>query len=173
MLPDEIGVTGILKVMPNRGTSIVDIKSSILLSISDIFCKVMAYLYNLSISNGIYPKLLKIGRVIPIFKSGDPLKSNNYRPITNLLNINKIFELLTYNRIMKFIDRFDLLTNHQFGFRKAKNTTQAIFKLTTDMLHTFNEKSYTVALFLDLSKAFDTISREILVKNYLCTVLEV
>ena len=163
MPTDEVEVAGILKTMPNKGNSIVDIKPSVLLSISDIFCKVIAYLYNLSISNGIYPKLLKIGRVIPIFKSGDPLKSNNYRPITNLLNINKIFELLTYNRIMKFIDRFDLLTIHQFGFRKAKNTTQAIFKLTTDMLHTFNEKSYTVALFLDLSKAFDTISREMLV----------
>ena len=78
------------------------------------------------------------------------------------MNINKIFELLTYKRIMKFIDRFNILTNLQYGFRKAKNTTQAIFRLTHDMLNTFHEKSYTVALFLDLSKAFDTVNREIL-----------
>ena len=164
---DEIEVAGIIKAMPNKGNSIVDIKPHILLLISDIFCKVIAYLYNLSISNGIYPELLKIGRVVPVFKSGDPSKISNYRPITNLLNVNKIFELLTYKRIMKFIERFDLLTSQQFGFRKAKNTTQAIFKLTTDILRTFHEKSYTVALFLDLSKAFDTISREILVEKLL------
>ena len=64
---------------------------------------------------------------------------------------------------MKFIDCFNILTDLQFGFRKAKNTTQAIFKLTSDMLSTFHEKSYTVALYLDLSKAFDTISREMLI----------
>ena len=138
MPTDEMEVAGILKAMPNKGNSIVDIKPNILLLISDIFCRVVAHLYNLSIFSGIYPKLLKIGRVIPVFKSGDPSKINNYRPITNLLNINKIFELLTYNRIMKFVDRFDLLTDRQYGFRKAKSTTQAIFKLTTDMLRTFH-----------------------------------
>ena len=167
MPTDEVEVVEILRGMPNKGNSLTDIKPSILMLISDIMGKVVAYLYNLSILNGMYPNLLKIGRVLPVFKSGDALKLGNYRPITNLMNINKIFELLTYKRIMKFIDRFNILTNFQYGFRKAKNTTQAIFRLTSDMMNTFHEKSYTVALFLDLSKAFDTINREILIHKLL------
>lgn len=163
MPTDEGEVVEILRGMPNKGNSLIDIKPSILVLISGILGKVVAYLYNLSILNGTYPNILKIGRITPVFKNGDVLRINNYRPITNLLNLNKIFELLTYRRIMKFIDRFDLLNRLQYGFRKARNTTQAIFRLTSDMLNTFHEKSYTVALFLDLSKAFDTISREILV----------
>ena len=160
---NEVEVIDTLRGMPNKGNSLIDIKPSILLLISDILGKVVSYLYNLSVINGTYPSLLKISRVLPVFKSGDVSSIGNYRPITNLLNINKIFELLTYKRILKFIERFNLLSNFQYGFRKARNTTQAIFRLTNDMLNTFHNKHYTVALFLDLSKAFDTINREILV----------
>ena len=160
---NEVEVIEILKGMPNKGNSLIDIKPSVLMLTPTIIGKIVAYLYNLSILNGVYPNLMKIGRVLPVFKSGDVLNMGNYRPITNLLNINKIFELLTYKRIMKFIDRFHLLSDLQYGFRKARNTTQAIFKLAYDMLKSFHEKYYTVALFLDLSKAFDTINRDILV----------
>ena len=64
--------------------------------------------------------------------------------------------------MIKFIDRFNILSDLQYGFRKAKNTTLAIFGLTSDLLLTYHEKSYTIALFLDLSKAFDTVNRELL-----------
>ena len=168
LLPtNEVEVVEILRTMPNKGNSLTDIKPNILMLISDIIGRLVAYLYNLSVINGAYPSLLKIGRVLPVFKSGDVSNINNYRPITNLMNVNKIFELLTYKRIIKFIESFNLLSNLQYGFRKARNTTQAIFRLTSDLLNTFHEKSYTVALFLDLSKAFDTINREILVHKLL------
>ena len=112
---------------------------------------------------GIYPDILKIGRVIPVFKSGNEKSMSNYRPITTLTTINKIFELLTHTRMSKFIDRFNILSCLQFGFRKASSTTLAIFKVVSDILPAFNDKSYTVALFLDLKKAFDTVDRNILI----------
>ena len=152
----------VIKSMPNKGISLVDIKPNILLMIPDIVGPLIAHVYNLGICDGIYPDALKIGRVTPAFKSGEVTKMNNYRPISNLLTINKIFELLTYKRMNEFIDRFHILSNLQYGFRKAKNTTQAIFRVVGDILRTFNEKSYTIALFVDLRKAFDAVNRAIL-----------
>ena len=160
---DESEVRAILRSMPNKGNSLSDIKPSILLSVVDTVASLIAYLYNLCIEVGVYPIILKIGRVIPVFKSGDKKSMGNYRPITTLTTINKIFEILTHSRMSKFIDRFQVLSNLQFGFRKASSTTAAIFKFVSDILPTFNEKSYTIALFLDLKKAFDTVDRDILI----------
>ena len=160
---NEVEVAEILKSLPDKGNCLTDIKPNILWIVSDIICRVVAYLYNFCVLEGIYPSLLKIGRVTPVFKQGDVLKICNYRPITNLLNINKIFELLTHKRMMEFVEQFNILSNLQYGFRKAKSTTQAIFKLTNDFLYSFHKKCYTIALFLDLSKAFDTINRDLLV----------
>ena len=64
--------------------------------------------------------------------------------------------------MIEFIDRFHILSDLQYGFRKARNTTQAIFQVVGDILRTFNEKSYTIALFVDLREAFDAVNREIL-----------
>ena len=160
---DESEVCAILRSMPNKGNSLTDIKPSILLSALGTVGPLIAHLYNLCIEVGLYPNILKIGRVIPVFKSGDKKCMSNYRPITTLTTINKIFELLTHSRMSKFIDRFQVLSNLQFGFRRASSTTAAIFKVITDILRAFNEKSYTVALFLDLKKAFDTVDRNILI----------
>ena len=88
---------------------------------------------------------------------------SNYRPITTLTTINKIFELLKHSRMSKFIDRFQVLSNLQFGFRRASSTTASSFKVISDILPTFKEKSYTTAHFLDLKKAFDTVDRDILI----------
>ena len=160
---DESEVSAILRSMPDKGNSLCDIKPSILLLILDTVAPLIAHLYNMCIEVGVYPDILKIGRVIPVFKSGDEKSMSNYRPITTLTTINKIFELLTHSRMSKFIDRFNILSNLQFGFRKASSTTSAIFKVVSDILPAFNDKSYTVALFLDLKKAFDTVDRSILV----------
>ena len=166
LLPtDESEVCAVLRLMPDKGNSLCDIKPSILLSVINTIGPLIAHLYNVCIEEGIYPNILKIGRVIPVFKSGNKKCMNNYRPITTLTTINKIFELLTHSRMSKFLDRFQVLSNLQFGFRKASSTTAAIFKVVSDILPAFNEKSYTIALFLDLKKAFDTVDRDILIRK--------
>ena len=72
---------------------------------------------------GVYPTCLKIGRTIQIYKSGDSTDPTNYRPISTLPYITKNFETCLYNRLVKFFDKFSLLSNFQFGFRK-KNRLQ-------------------------------------------------
>ena len=122
----------------------------------------LTYLYNFSLDKGIYPDALKTARVVPIHKSGSVSDVGNYRPISNLCPINKIYELLTKTRIDKFLNRNNILTNLQFGFRTASDTSQAIFTLLKDFMLTINKKDYTIALFVDLKKAFDLIDRNIL-----------
>ena len=159
---DETEIIDIIKSLPNKGNNLTDIKPSILFSVHQTIAPLISYLYNMSISNSTYPLPLKIARVVPVFKSGTTTKVSNYRPISNLPSINKIFELLTHKRMTNFIEKHNILSNVQFGFRTAQSTTLAILRLTNDLLNTFHHKSFTIAVFLDLRKAFDTVNRDIL-----------
>ena len=84
----------------------------------------------MSIKTGKYPDHLKIAKVIPIFKKGSNNDPNNYRPISILSNVNKIFEKLLHSRLYKYLNKFDILYKYQYGFRKGHSTTQALIELT-------------------------------------------
>ena len=86
----------------------------------------------------------------------------NYRPISTLLSFNKVFEKLLYNRLYAYFDKINFLFKNQYGFRSGSNTTLAIFNVLTDFFYTFNNKLYTVAIFLDIQKAFDSVDKDIL-----------
>jgi hypothetical protein len=76
----------------------------------------------MSISTGVYPSKLKMAKIIPIFKNGDKLDVNNYRPIYLLSNFNKIFEKLMCQRMESFIESNDILSSSQYGFYKGYST---------------------------------------------------
>merc|ERR1711954_372892 len=119
-------------------------------------------IFNLSINTGIYPNSLKIAKVIPIFKSGSKNSVNNYRPISILSTINKIFEKIIYSRLVNYIDKFKLLYKYQFGFRKNHSTEHALIELTDQIKSNIGENKLSCGIFIDLSKAFDTVNHEIL-----------
>ena len=80
-----------------------------------ILIPALEYLFNLVISKGEYPDSLKIAKVIPIFKSGDPSKTNNYRPISVLCSINKILEKILHKRLTDYLEKFKILYKYQYG----------------------------------------------------------
>ena len=91
-------------------------------------------LFNLCIQHGVYPDNRKIAKVIPIHKKNARNNVANYRPISLQCNLGKIFECMFYNRISSFFQKFSPLTNHQFGFRKNKNTELATLHLLDKVL---------------------------------------
>ena len=158
-------ITNVLKSMANKGNSLFDIKPRLLHNIKDKIIPVLVFLFNFCFERGVYPTILKIGRIVPVHKSGSFLNVNNYRPITNLKTFNKIFELLIKARICSFVNRNNIISNIQFGFRESSSTSLAIFYLLKNFMTTMNKKTYTIALFLDLRKAFDVVDRRILVEK--------
>ena len=120
-------------------------------------------IFNLSLTTGIYPDKLKIAKVIPIFKKGSPSSVNNYRPISILSTINKIFEKILYSRLINYIDKFQLLYKYQYGFRKNHSTDHALIELVDQIRFSIDKNQMTGGIFVDLSKAFDTVNHKILI----------
>ena len=121
---------------------------------------------NLSITSGIVPNQLKIARVIPLFKSGERVIFSNYRPVSILPAFSKILERLMYNRLLRFLNAFKILSDNQYGFRKHHSTAYALACLYDKISSAIENKEYTVGIFIDLSKAFDTVDHHILTSKF-------
>ena len=126
---------------------------------------ILSVLINECFSIGKFPHTLKIARLTPIHKDGPKDVSSNYRPISILSILSKLIEKLTYNRLIKYIDRNSILSRNQFGFRFAHSTTHAITSIHEKILENVNNNRHTISIYLDLSKAFDSVNHAILLNK--------
>lgn len=130
------------------------------------FSTILATAFNDSVCQGNYPECLKLALVHPVFKSGNSKMLNNYRPISVLPAMNKIFESLLAVRLTSFLNANNFFYRNQHGFRKAASTEVAVLELMDELSESIDQKKQLAgALFLDLSKAFDTINHELLLKK--------
>ena len=123
----------------------------------------LSELFNLCLSTGTYPDLMKIVKVIPIFKNGEKDKMTNYRPISLLSQFNKIFEKLLPSRVYSYLSKFNLFSERQFGFRKNYSTSLAIWNICDELLYNVDKGKYSCCIFWHLSKAFDSIQHDIII----------
>ena len=162
---DEEEILKIVKrLKPSRSSGHDEISVYILKKIIKQITTPLSYIFNLSLSSGICPNSLKIAKVIPIFKrKDDPSLLTNYRPISLLPSISKILEKIIHKRLYIFLHVNDLLIPNQFGFRKGHSTDLAIIQLLDKITDSFANKKHLIGIFMDLSKAFDTIDHDILI----------
>ena len=155
----------VIRGLKNKGTGVADLSPATLKNNKEIFSPHLSFLYNYSIEKETFPNLLKIACVIPGYKAGPRDLIDNYRPISNLPIVSKIFEKLTLLRLLSFVNRFKLLSDSQYGFRQGRSITQAAIRLTAFIPQTLRYRAYCACFFLDLRKAFDTVDHEILLKK--------
>ena len=120
------------------------------------------HVLNLSLVTGIFPKELKLANVVPIFKAGDVQVFTNYRPVSILPVFSKIMERIMYNRLLSFLNKYKIIYDYQFGFRDKHSTYLALITLTEKISEALESGKHVIGIFLDFSKAFDTINHEIM-----------
>ena len=139
-----------------------DIPIGIIKKSSAVISPILVKIFNDSMQNGEFPEELKIGRVSPIYKKDNDELFENYRPISTIPIFAKIFEKIIYSRFYSFFASQNILNENQFGFREKHSTSHALNVSVDYIEHALRNGCHVLGIFIDLSKAFDTIDHNIL-----------
>ena len=142
------------------------ISNKLLKLIKNEISKPITLIVNQSLKTGIFPKAFKFAKVKPIYKKGDKADLNNYRPISLLPTTSKIFERVIHTQLYKYLSDDKLLCEQQYGFRSQHSTELAAIKLVNYLTHNIDTNNIPISIYLDLSKAFDTLSFDILLAKF-------
>ena len=148
--------------LKNAAPGYDEIKIEPLKLVLEFIAEPLSYLCNLSFNQGIFPAELKIANVIPLYKKDDSMLFSNYRPVSLLCSLSKVFEKVMCNRVVSFLETYKILYEYQFGFRKDHSTYLAIMSLLDRITKCLENGDYIIGVFLDFSKAFDTVDHSIL-----------
>jgi hypothetical protein len=159
--PEEINkITSSLKPKTSLGHD--RISSKLIKLLSNSIKIPLSKIINKSLESGMVPHSWKIAKVIPIHKSKEKTKMNNYRPISLLPSLSKVLEKIVHHRLYQFLNMQDILYSRQFGFRPKHSTIHAVTNFIAHVQNAIEQNNLTVSVLLDLSKAFDTIDHKIL-----------
>ena len=154
----------ILKLLQNKNsTDSNGLSTKLLKSVASEISVPLSHIFNLSLTQGIFPSKLKTSRTVPIFKGGDKLNCNNYRPISLLNNLSKILEKIVSIQLVNHLETNNILYEHQYGFQKNKSTEQNLIQAFNFIGNSLNENKYCIGVFFDLKKAFDVCSFDVLI----------
>jgi hypothetical protein len=128
----------------------------------------LKHIINLSLEHGVFPENFKTAKVIPLFKSGTKSDFNNYRPISLLSVISKVLERCVKSQLQDYLENCGILAECQFGFRRSKSTSDALFAINKTLSDSISNGNRTLLVFVDLAKAFDSIDRKLLLSKMEC-----
>jgi hypothetical protein len=153
------------KLQPKNSCAADGISSKLLKKIKPYICRPLSFLINQSFQTGRFPNILKVARVKALFKKGDVHDPNNYRPISILPAVSKIFEKAIQKQMTMFFEAHSMFYHSQYGFRSQHSTEFAVLELTDRLSTSMDKGEIPLAIFIDLSKAFDCLSHDILLKK--------
>ena len=160
----EITILDYVKRMKSKWSCGVDgISNNLLKVIIPFILLPLKHLINLSLQTGYVPP--QVGKIVPIFKDTDCHDFNFYRPICLLTSVWKLVEQIVCFQLIGFLDRYDLLYKHQYGFRAKHNTSQPLLHFTERVFQALNDNKFNISIFIDLKKAFETVNFEILLSK--------
>lgn len=151
------------KIDTKKATGMDQIPSNLLKIAAPVISKSLTVMFNKSVTTSTFPDDWKLARVTAIHKKEAKDDMNNYRPISVLSCISKVFERIIYDQLYTYLNDNNLISANQSGFRPFYSTSTALLDATLDWLKTMDQGNLSAVIFLDLAKAFDTVNHDILI----------
>jgi len=150
---------------PKKSCDVNGLSMFFLKNFSNELIKPLHHVISRSLCCGTVPAQLKIAKIVPVFKSGNPALMDNYRPIALLSNFSKMLEKVVCLRLYSFLETNNILSGSQFGFRQGHSTVHPMVHFLNYVSNALEKKHHVIAVFCDLRKAFDTVDHSILFKK--------
>ena len=163
----EIVLNNVKKLKSKSSSGPDHVSSKLLKDIIHVIAEPLAHVFNLSFKTGYIPVQLKTAKVIPIYKDGDKHCFSNYRPISLLSNFALLLEKIAASQMILYLNKYNILYEHQYGFRRNHCTIHPVLHFLDKIYKGFNKDTpdYTLSVFIDLKKAFDTCDFSILLSK--------
>ena len=158
-------IEALSQLNPKKAPGIDGISIRLLRDTIDVIAEPLANIFNLSLRTAIFPDDWKFAKISPIFKDGTKNECGNYRPISVISTVAKLFEGIVYHQLRSFIAANNILIDQQSGFRPKHSTETALISSTNEWLLNMDKGFVNGVLFLDLKKAFDTVNHDILLSK--------
>ena len=159
---NPLRVQFIIEHLKTTSVSSGQIPVCVLKKLAPLISVPLSHIINLSFSSAVFPQSLKLYRVIPLHKGGDPLSPANYRPISISAPIAKVFERVILDQIQDHLNKFNIISDSQYGFRENRSTGLPICRLVEELRRAKDVGSHSIASLIDVKKAFDSVSPSIL-----------
>ena len=166
---DCISVSAVKKIIQDLASKnscgVDNISTNFLKKISHVIASGLTQIVNQSLCTGIFPTKMKTAKIVPLYKKGEAYSLDNYRPISLLSSLSKVFEKVVFNQLYNYFTCNKLFYSSQYGFRQLHSTELASLELVDRITKYIDEGKLPLSVFLDLSKAFDTIDHRILLQK--------